>query len=151
MKLFFQDEQNYICEKSSANGFDSWDLGGSDNRIMQVMIGTPIAAVVYPDQTLPIRVFFVNTDGFLADIIQEEYGGTWANGSLFRQQFSPYLILGREGLGIRTNAMDASWCDEQGPVVYLHRKDTELVAFQLSSVKGSSTLSTVPGYHGSNP
>jgi hypothetical protein len=40
-----------------------------------------------------------------------------------------YLILGKEGLGIKTNAMDASWCDEQGPVVYVQGKDTELVAF----------------------
>jgi hypothetical protein len=45
MKLFFQDDENYLCEKSSVGGFDSWDLGDSGNRIMQVMIGTPIAAV----------------------------------------------------------------------------------------------------------
>jgi hypothetical protein len=52
MKFFFQDDQNYLCEKSSVNGFDPWDLGDSGNRIMQVMNGTPIAAVVVPNQTL---------------------------------------------------------------------------------------------------
>jgi hypothetical protein len=52
MKFFFQDDENYLCEKSSVNGFDPWDLGDSGNRIMQVMNGTPIAAVVFPNQTL---------------------------------------------------------------------------------------------------
>jgi hypothetical protein len=52
LKFFFQDDENYLCEKSSVNGFDSWDLGDSGNRIMQVMNGTPIAAVVFPNQTL---------------------------------------------------------------------------------------------------
>jgi hypothetical protein len=149
MKIFFQDDENYLCEKSSVSNFDNWALGDSGNRIMQVMNGTPIAAVAYPDQTLPIRVFFVNTDGFLADIIQEEYGGTWANGSLSQQNISPYFILGSAGLGIRTNAIDASWCDGQGPVVYVQGKGINLVAFQLSSAEGSSSWSTVPGYHGS--
>lgn len=150
MKVFFQDDENYLCEKSSTSGLDSWDLGNSGNRITRAMNGTPIAAVVFPDQTLPIRVFFVNTEGYLADIIQEEYDGPWANGSLSQKQFSPSLIVGNASLDIRTNAIDASWCDGQGPVVYVQGKNTELVAFQFDSTADSSTWFTVPGLHGSN-
>jgi hypothetical protein len=54
-------------------------------------------------------------------------------------------------LGVRTNAIGSSWCDEQGSVVYVQGKDTELVAFQLSSAQNNPTWCTVPGYRGSNP
>jgi hypothetical protein len=66
-------------------------------------------------------------------------------------QYSPYLILGNADLGVRTNAIGSSWCDEQGSVVYVQGKDTELVAFQLSSAQNNPTWSTAPGYRGSNP
>jgi len=146
VKILFQDNDGYLSEKSSINGASIWNSNDNGNRIMQVLNGTPIAAASSPqgsDNNLPIRVFFVNTDGFLADVYQDIYGGTWTNGSLADRRFRPYAAKIQ---GITHNSLSVSWCGSL--ILYVEAEDLTIVAFQLSTSKTSSSWSLIPGNYG---
>lgn len=145
VKVFFQDHDLYLSEKSSTNGASSWDINNSGNRIMPAMNGTPITAVAKPDNQVPIRVFFINTDGFLADIFQDVYGGTWTNGSLANRRFRPGLS---NLMGARSKSLSASWCSGESLTLFVEASDFTINAFQLSETKTTSTWSLIPGNYG---
>jgi hypothetical protein len=75
---------------------------------------------------LPIRVFFVNLDGYLADIYQSIWGGPWNNGSLSRRQFTVPLPT----KGGWYNSISADWCS--GAIVYAQGTDRILYGFEIS-------------------
>lgn len=104
--------------------------------------GTPITAVVNPDNQVPIRVFFINTDGILADIFQDVYGGAWANGSLIDRRFRPRM------LSPTSKSLSASWCSGEPLILFVEGKDGKINAFQLSENKTSSAWSLIPGSYG---
>ncbi|EPE30840.1 Fucose-specific lectin [Glarea lozoyensis ATCC 20868] len=150
VKLFFQDHDGYLCEKSSSDGTSTWDLPDSGSRIMKTYSGTSIAAVTSPDNQLPIRVFFITPEGYLADIFQTESGGAWADGTLRDQQYKPGFLA----LATRTISISATWCKGDFPVVFVQGDDLSIKAFQLVDKKETTTTSStytwesVPGNYG---
>jgi hypothetical protein len=150
VKLFFQDHDGYLCEKSSSDGTATWSLPDSGLRILKTYGGTSIAAVTSPDNQLPIRVFFVTPEGYLADIFQAENGGAWANGTLRDQQYRPGFLA----LATRTISIPATWCAGDFPVVFVQGDDLSIKAFQLVGKKETTTTSStytwesVPGNYG---
>jgi hypothetical protein len=148
VKVLFQDSAGYLSEKSSTNGASIWNVNDSGNRIMQVLNGTPIAAAASPQEAnnnLPIRVFFVNTDGFLADVYQDIYGGSWTNGSLVDRRFRPYAAKVQ---GVTHRSLSVSWCDGESLTLFVEAADLTINAFQLTTTETSSSWSLIPGNYG---
>lgn len=84
VQIFFQDKNLYLFSKTSSSCVESWPLSDSGTRILSAYNSTPIS-IVSGDASrnyLPLRVFFINAGGYLADIYQTTWGGPWINGSL---------------------------------------------------------------------
>ncbi|KAH8674525.1 hypothetical protein BGZ60DRAFT_526482 [Tricladium varicosporioides] len=134
VKILFQDSALYLSEKSSLSTATSWNTKNSGNRILSAMNGTPIAAVSAPDNVMPIYVFFINADGYLADVFQDTYGGSWSNGTLADRHFQP----GEIDLGKRAKTLSASWCSGVSLTVFVEGDDLEIHAFQMIRTRTSS-------------
>lgn len=138
--LFYQDTDLYICAKTSSNGPDDWDLSFPGVRILQApaMNGTPIAAVSAPNAgqidggSLPIHVFFISSDGYLVDFVQEIYGKEWVQGSLWSRQYKPAaLTITNHGTSSNMSSLAAVWCHMDQPIIFVQGADLELAAFKL--------------------
>jgi hypothetical protein len=77
---------------------------------------------------MPIRVFFINADGYLADIYQSTWGGAWVNGSLADRQFQ----VGSQQFGDAYNSISAGWCPFEYATVFAMGTDLIIYAFQSS-------------------
>jgi hypothetical protein len=77
---------------------------------------------------VPIRVFFINADGYLADIYQSTWGGAWVNGSLADRQFQ----VGEQEFGQAFNSISAGWCSFEDATVFAMGTDLRIYAFQAS-------------------
>ncbi|KAE9366575.1 hypothetical protein N431DRAFT_471621 [Stipitochalara longipes BDJ] len=78
VQIFFQDKDYYLCSKNSIAGVESWSLSDNGTRILPALNSTPISVVHGVQGSngyLPIRVFFIDARGFLADIYQTTWGG----------------------------------------------------------------------------
>jgi hypothetical protein len=130
-QIFFQDKNYYLCSKNSISGVESWSLQDSGTRILPALNSTPISVVHGVQGSngyIPIRVFFINARGFLADIYQTTWGGPWVNGSLSQRQFT----VGDQNFGEGSNSISAVACDDIGVTVYAMSTGGILYAFQLS-------------------
>jgi hypothetical protein len=100
-----------------------WDSTDPGNRLIKMTNGLRPTAVSFS-----AHVFFINTDGFVVDIIQTTKGGPWQNGTLADQMYFIPQDIWADSLF----SISAVFCHmREWPTVYVQATDLKIHAFQL--------------------